>query len=138
MSAGSGDPARSPAAPWRRTCLARGWRGRCPQCGEGRIFERYAKPSRGCAACGHVFRREQGAMTGSMYLSAAVSELFAAAVIFAVVLATDWGVALSLAVGAPLVLAFCAWFLPRSIGLWVAIEYLTDLHNGEPWARPRG
>lgn len=132
-----GDPARSPAAAWRVTCLARGWRGSCPQCGQGALFERYAKPRQACARCEHVFRREQGAMTGSMYLSAVVTELFAAGLVLALFLATDWGLALSLGIGIPLVLAFSAWFLPRAIGLWCAIELLTDVHNDEPWARPR-
>jgi uncharacterized protein (DUF983 family) len=121
----------------RRTCFARGWRGRCPQCGTGRVFAAYGRPRRECDACGLVFRREQGAMTGSMYLSAAVTEIAAAALILGIFFGTDWSVALSLAVSVPLVLAFCAWWLPRSIGLWVALEYLTDAGNGEPWVDPR-
>jgi uncharacterized protein (DUF983 family) len=108
----------------------------------GRLFERGLRLHASCAECGLVFRREQGAMTGSMYLSAAVTELFAVVVIAAVWFATDWlatgwGLALSLAFGLPLVGAFCYAFQPYSMGLWVAVEYLTDVGNREAWVRPR-
>ena len=32
--------------------MRRGWAGRCPACGEGRIFGRFLKVSPACAACG--------------------------------------------------------------------------------------
>jgi uncharacterized protein (DUF983 family) len=125
------EPGPEPAAP--RTALARGFRGVCPRCGEGALFARWARPRPACAACGLVYRREQGAMTGSMYLSAVATELLAAALVLGIFFATDWSPALSLAVSVPIVLVFSAWWLPRSIGLWVAVEYLTDVGNREPW-----
>lgn len=33
--------------------VARGLRGRCPNCGEGALFYRYLKVSPACPACGH-------------------------------------------------------------------------------------
>ena len=75
-------------------------------------------------------------MTGSMYLSAVVTEVFAALVIAALWLGTDWSTAVSLCVGVPLVGAFAFWFLPRSRALWCAVEYATDVGNDEPWTRP--
>jgi uncharacterized protein (DUF983 family) len=33
--------------------MARGLKGRCPRCGQGRIFYRYLKVSPECPACGH-------------------------------------------------------------------------------------
>ena len=33
--------------------MMRGLRGRCPRCGEGRIFYRYLKVSSECPVCGH-------------------------------------------------------------------------------------
>ncbi len=35
------------------TVLARGFVGRCPACGEGRLYTRYLKVAPACAACGH-------------------------------------------------------------------------------------
>jgi len=32
--------------------LTRGWRGRCPDCGQGRLFGAFLKPVDSCSACG--------------------------------------------------------------------------------------
>jgi uncharacterized protein (DUF983 family) len=127
-------PERDLAWSEKRVCAGRGWHGRCPRCGVGAIFAGYGRPHRACAECALVYRREQGAMTGSMYLSAAVTQIVAAVLILAIFFGTDWSVTISLLVSVPIVFAFCAWWLPRSIGLWVSFEYLTDLSNREAWA----
>lgn len=131
------EPGASPATGWRPTLLRRGLLRRCPQCGQGRIFRAYARMHEACPVCGLVFRRESGAQTGSMYLCAAVTEVFAAAVALGLFLLTDLSVPAGLAVGVPLVAGFCYAFLPLAMSLWTAVEYTTDLHNGESWAVPR-
>ena len=105
----------------------------CPRCGTGGVFQRYGKLRETCAECGHRFRREQGAHTGAMYVTAAVNQVFAAAIILIVVLTTDWGLATQLAVSIPLVVAFCLAFLPFSQTIWAAVEYFTDRVNAESW-----
>ena len=123
--------------PRRVLFVRRAWSGRCPQCGEGRLFEKYARLAAACESCGLVYRREQGAMTGSMYLSAAVTELFAALLVLLLWVATDWSTWTSISVGLAILLAFAYWWLPRSMALWTAIEYATDVNNREPWVLPR-
>jgi uncharacterized protein (DUF983 family) len=127
----------TPVARWWRTVVGRAWRGRCPQCGEAPLFERFGRLHPGCTECGLVFRREQGSMTGSMYLTAAITQVVAAGMLLAAFVLTDWSLPVFLAVALPAILVFSYAFWPRSIGLWVAVEYLTDLSNGEDWARPR-
>ena len=121
----------------RRLILARVLRRRCPQCGAGALFRAYARLAGVCARCGLVFRREQGAQTGTMYLTAAVSEVFAAALIFLFWWAFDWTPLVFVLVTAPLVLAFCAFFLPVAQAVWVGVEYATDLASREPWVELR-
>ena len=41
--------ARLPVSAW--AALARGLRGRCPRCGEARLFRRWLKPLASCPAC---------------------------------------------------------------------------------------
>ena len=115
--------------------FARVLRRRCPQCGVAALFRAFARLERSCERCGLVFRREQGAQTGTMYLTAAVSEVFAAALIFLFWWAFDWTPAVFVLVTAPLVLGFCVAFLPVAQALWVGVEYVTDLEGHEPWAR---
>jgi uncharacterized protein (DUF983 family) len=48
----------SSAAPPKRdvwTAMARGWRGRCPACGEGKLFRAFLKTNDNCSECGQVF-----------------------------------------------------------------------------------
>ena len=70
-----------------------------------------------------------------MYLSAAVTQVFACALIFAIWFLTDWSVLVSTAVSLPLVALFCVVFLPYSQSIWVAVEYTTDVINDEEWVR---
>ena len=74
-------------------------------------------------------------MTGQMTLTAVATELLAGAMILFVFFATDWSASLALVVTVPIVLLFGYWFLPRSMALWVVVEYLTDFSNQEPWTR---
>lgn len=98
---------------------------------------RYARLRETCDVCGLVYRREQGAMTGAMYLSAIVTEIFAALLVLVIFFGTSFDKTQALLVSLPLLLAFAAWWLPRSIALWTAIEYATDVGNREPWTQPR-
>lgn len=128
---------RLSASTFWRLCVSRVLRRLCPQCGQGALFARYATLNERCAHCGLIYRRESGAELGSMYLATIVSPCFAAFLFGAIWIFADWSVALSLGVAVPLVLAFCYAFQPYSMGLWTAIEYLTDISNGEWWAKPR-
>jgi len=121
----------------RRRILGRVLAHRCPQCGAGRLFRAYARLAGSCASCGLVYRREPGAQTGSMYLTAIASEIFAALLIFLFWWAFDWTALAFVSVTAPLVVGFCALLLPYAQAVWVGVEYLTDLEGGEPWARLR-
>jgi uncharacterized protein (DUF983 family) len=117
---------------WKRI-LARVLGRSCPRCGEGPLFAGRFRLHERCSECDLVYRREAGAMTGQMYLSAVVTEFFAVGLVLGVFFLTDWGPALSIAVGVPLVILFSYWVLPKMISLWVAIEFMTDLSNREPW-----
>ena len=121
----------------RKLALWRGARRRCPQCGENDLFRRYARLADECPHCGLLLRREQGAQTGSMYLTAAISQLFACVLIFALWFGTDWSPAMSTAVALPIVLGICCVLLPWCQSMWVAVEYVTDAVNDEPWVNPR-
>ena len=121
----------------RRAALLRSLRLACPQCGRGRVPASFGRVAERCAECGLVFRREEGALTGSMYLTAVVSQVFAVLLILLVRTLTDWSVALSIGVSVPLVLAFCYLSLPFAQTFWVGVEYSTDVANGEDWVDPR-
>ncbi len=115
----------------------RALRKRCPQCGEGPLFRAFARMNETCATCGLRFRRESGSQTGAMYFCAAVSEIFAAALALGLYFFTDWSTPVALGIGTVLVLGFSYLFLPVSMAFWTAVEYATDVSNGERWVNPR-
>jgi uncharacterized protein (DUF983 family) len=39
------------------TSMLRGFRRRCPQCGDGALYRRYLKPVTQCGRCGEIFER---------------------------------------------------------------------------------
>jgi len=120
-----------------RLCTRRVLRKCCPQCGVGKLFARRFRLAERCGHCGLVYRRAPGAQTGSMYMCAAVTEIFAALLILLVFVFTDWTPAFAMAVGIPIVLVFSYAFLPYSMALWVGADYLTDVGNREWWAQVR-
>lgn len=121
----------------RRLIFARVLARRCPQCAARTLFARYARLAERCTECGLVFRREAGAQTGSMYLTAVAGELFAVLLIGIAWWLFDWSTTRFVLVLVPLVLAFTAAFLPLSQALWVGVEYATDLEGREPWTSLR-
>ena len=44
---------------WAAEPVVRGLRGRCPHCGEGRIFHAFLKVSERCPACGEEFHHHR-------------------------------------------------------------------------------
>jgi uncharacterized protein (DUF983 family) len=42
------------ARPWRQAML-RGFKGRCPQCGEGKLFRAFLKPTVACEVCAEAY-----------------------------------------------------------------------------------
>lgn len=120
-----------------RLCLARVLRGRCPQCGRGALFLRWARLHERCPVCGLIYRREPGAELGAMTLSTLVNTGLAAVLFLLVWGFTDLGSWVALALSAPLMVAVSYALLPACMSTWVAIDYLTDVYNREWWARPR-
>jgi uncharacterized protein (DUF983 family) len=120
-----------------RLCLQRAWHKRCPQCGQGELFEGWARLRERCGVCGLVYRREPGSELGSVTLSTVVNTALAGLLFLSIWALTDWGPWLGLGVSAPLMIAVSYGLLPASMSVWVAIEYLTDVANREWWARPR-
>jgi len=56
------------AVPPLGTLLARGWRKRCPQCGEGALFRRLNLMHDRCAVCGLKYLEDQGDLFGYLFV----------------------------------------------------------------------
>lgn len=118
-----------------KTFVARAWKRSCPRCGKGALFVARTKLAKQCGSCSLVYRREQGGMTGQLYLAAVITQIFAAIVVGIIFIFTDWGPAVSIPIGLTLLALFGYWLFPKTVGLWVCIEFMTDVGNRESWVQ---
>lgn len=111
-----------------RPALLRGWRCKCPRCGEGRLFDGLVKVRARCDACGLDYS-PQRADDGPAYLTILVVGHVMALVLHAVfvwfepsplVLATSLSV---VAIGMSL------WLLPRFKGGLIAFQWAKGMHG---------
>jgi uncharacterized protein (DUF983 family) len=69
---------RTPA----RLALRRGWRRRCPQCGEGALFVRGIKTHERCSSCGLLYQRDRGDTWLFMIVTDRIPILFGIALVY--------------------------------------------------------
>lgn len=110
------------------TSLLRGWRGRCPACGEGRLFQGYLKVRPACPHCGEDLT-PQRADDGPAYLTILlVGHLMAPLilVVFTVFRPEPWVLVTSFSTGT---VALSLWLLPRFKGALVALQWAKRMHG---------
>ena len=111
------------------TVLKRGWRGRCPRCGEGRLFRRLLEAYGRCSACNLLYQRDYGDTFGFMIITDRIP-------ILAGIVALYFGFTSStpLVAGAffaVLIVPIIATMRQRQ-GLAIALAYLSRVHFADP------
>ena len=111
--------------------LKLGLRGRCPACGEGRIFRAYLKVNDACPNCGEELHHHR-ADDAPPYFTI----LIASHVIGALILAVDerWPdlhTGIHMALWPVLTLVLCLWLLPIAKGGLVAYQWAMRMHGFE-------
>ena len=142
--AGPDDLDASPTAPIETTpttirMLARGLAKRCPACGSSQLFTHYLRMVERCPGCGLRLHRHEGQMTGDIGVNTVVTLVL----MFAVLMASVFGVGesvpigLVIVIGGLVVLGFPVFFLPYSKTIWLAIDIATNpLDPGEHRVAP--
>src|SRR5262245_44093606 len=108
--------------PSLKTLLVRGWRKRCPRCGEGRLFRRFNILHKSGSVCGLQYLEDQGALFGYLFLIDRALFLFPLIVMIyfrLYVPGAGWFYA------SFVVLIFALFYtLPQRSGVGVALHYL--------------
>ena len=111
-----------------RPAMLRGWRRRCPACGEGRMFEGYLKVRPTCPSCGEDLSHHR-ADDGPAYLTILiVGHLMAPLIMVAFVEFRPSPVVLASAFSAGCV-ALSLYLLPRLKGVIVGIQWAKRMHG---------
>ena len=89
--------------------MLRGWRGRCPNCGEGRMFRAFLKVADHCPACGEALHHQRADDAPAYFVILIVGHI-----VVPIVLAVE-------TVYAPAYWVHAVLWLPLTLGLSLAI-----------------
>jgi uncharacterized protein (DUF983 family) len=111
-----------------RGALLRGWRRRCPACGEGRLMSGYLDVRPECDVCGtelHHHRADDGPAWATILV---VGHILAPAMLlyFELVRPEGWQMALVFSV---VFVALSLWMLPRIKGAFVGLQWAKRMHG---------
>jgi len=112
--------------------LWRGFRKRCPRCGERRIFDGWFRLRSVCPRCSLRFEEEQGGFLGAMTINYGLAFAAWLVVLTAVLVVTAPDVPVPELIGMSVVVLGLVplWSYPRSKTIWAAIEWLA--HRTDP------
>jgi uncharacterized protein (DUF983 family) len=119
----------SEPVPKLKTVVARGWRRRCPRCGEGPIYQRWITLHESCSHCGLRYLQDQGDLWA--YLVAFDRALFILPLIVMIyfrvyVPDSNW----YLIIGLLLFVGF-VFTLPHRNGVGLGVDYLIRCKWGD-------
>ncbi len=128
-------PIRSalPQTAWQ--AAVRGLRGRCPSCGEGRMFTRLLKPFAHCPECGQDWTAQQ-ADDFPAYVAIIVTGHIMAPIIIFMVNETDFSMWTNLAIMIGLALILIGALLQPAKGAIIALQWWMGLNGFVKPARP--
>ena len=109
--------------------LKRGLLGRCPQCGEGKLFQAYLKVASVCPACGHVlsqYRADDGPAYFTILIVGhlAVGPLLLSDAVF------TWPLERLMALFLPSIVVLSLLLLPRVKGAFVGVQWAVGDRGG--------
>jgi uncharacterized protein (DUF983 family) len=113
-----------PVGTWQ--ALWRGFRKRCPRCGEHDMFVSWFVMRTACPRCEWRFEKEEGGYLGAMTLNYTGAILLGIVVLIVGLILTvpDVPVWPLLAASAVVLIGVPLLFWPRSKAIWAAVEYL--------------
>jgi len=108
--------------------ISTGLRGRCPRCGQGRLFAGFLKVAPGCRVCGLDFGFADSADGPAVFVILIVGFIVAGAALV-VEVAYSPPIWVHIILWGPLVLILCVGMLRPLKGVLVAVQYA---HRAEP------
>lgn len=110
--------------------MRRGFRGHCPKCGQGKLFQGYLKPLSACASCGEDTGRIYTADIAPYFTILIVGHLIVPSLLLTEQLAQPnlW---LQAAIWPTLALLLTLWFLPRVKGSIMGLMWALGMRGHE-------
>lgn len=119
----SGRPARTL---W--TAMKRGFLGRCPHCGEGKLFRAYVKTVDQCAVCGEEIHHHRADDLPAYLVVVIVGHVVLGA-FMGVEATSNWSMWLHMAVWAPLTIVMSLLLLQPVKGAVIGLQWAYYMHG---------
>jgi uncharacterized protein (DUF983 family) len=113
----------------------RGALGRCPHCGEGRMFGRYLKVMDKCQSCGEELHHHRADDAPPYFTMMIVGHIVVASVL-AVEIAWHPQLWVHMVLWLPITVALSLWLLPRVKGAIVGMQWANHMHGFNPDHEP--
>ena len=110
------------------TSMLRGAKLTCPSCGKGAMFRRYLKVADECPSCGEELHHHR-ADDAPPYFTIIIVGHVVVSLLLAVEMAYRPPLWLHAALWLPLTLLMCLWFLPRTNGALVGLQWALRMHG---------
>ncbi|WP_421881618.1 DUF983 domain-containing protein [Pacificispira sp.] len=109
-----------PLSPWQT-----GFRGKCPRCGEGRLYSSFLKIADGCGYCGLKYGFENAGDGAVPFLILIIGGIGVGLGAW-VMLAFGTAVWVPILVAVPVVSVLTLILLPKTKGLLIALQYVNQ------------
>ncbi len=113
------------------SAMSRGWRGRCPNCGEGRMFRAFLKVADHCPACGEAFHHQRTDDAPAYFVILIVGHIVVP-IVFAVEVAFSPSYWVHAAIWLPLTIGMSLALLPPIKGALVSLQWALRMHGFNP------
>ncbi|MBP5858509.1 DUF983 domain-containing protein [Marivibrio halodurans] len=106
-------------SPWRT-----GWKGRCPRCGQGRLYRSFLKVADRCAVCDLELGREDAGDGAVPFLILLIGGL-GVGVAMILLFGLEWPVWGVFALTLPLMALLTVIAIPKAKGVLIALQFVT-------------
>jgi uncharacterized protein (DUF983 family) len=120
-------PGEAPRPRWR--AFKRGFAGRCPACGEGRIFRKYLKVAEGCASCGEELHHHRADDAPPYFTILIVGHVLGALLLIGEERWPDLPMWMPIAAGLLLAIVMSLALLPRVKGALIGWQWALRMHG---------
>ncbi|MEX3007951.1 DUF983 domain-containing protein [Hoeflea sp. TYP-13] len=107
-----------------------GMKGRCPRCGEGKLFDGYLTPQKSCTNCGLDYGFADAGDGPAVFVILLIGFLVVGLALW---LEVNYGppLWLHLVLWIPLSLGLCLWLLRALKGVLINLQFKNNAHEGE-------
>jgi uncharacterized protein (DUF983 family) len=108
--------------------MTRGWRQRCPSCGEGRLYGKYLKVNDVCSTCGTELHHHRADDAPPYFVMTITAHIVVGGILILERLYSPptW---VQLSIWLPMLVLLSLWLLPRVKGALIGYQWALKMHG---------